>query len=243
MVGFNWTCPFCHKPQIVTENNYSRNYHGLYVGESKYGNVGYTHIAFACLNEECKEITLKLLFTKRKLNGNNGSSQGDLIQAYNLRPESNAKIFPECVPEPLRQDYLEACSIAALSPKASATLSRRCIQGAIRDFCGISKHRLIDEIKALKEAVENGTAPSGVTHESVEAIDYVRQIGNIGAHMEKDINVIVDVDEGEAQSLTDLIELLFDEWYLAREKRTALLNKIKGTSAEKAALRLALPSP
>jgi len=32
-----------------------------------------------------------------------------------------------------------------------------------------------------------------------EAIDAVRKLGNIGAHMEKDINVIVDVDPEEAE--------------------------------------------
>lgn len=37
----------------------------------------------------------------------------------------------------------------------------------------------------------------------------VREIGNIGAHMEADINVIIDVDPDEAQILIDLVELLF----------------------------------
>jgi hypothetical protein len=45
----------------------------------------------------------------------------------------------------------------------------------------------------------------------VEAIDIVRNIGNIGAHMEADINVIVDVDPDEAQTLIELIETLFLE--------------------------------
>ena len=36
----------------------------------------------------------------------------------------------------------------------------------------------------------------------------VRKVGNIGAHMEKDINVIVDVDPDEAQHLIGLITFL-----------------------------------
>ncbi len=55
----------------------------------------------------------------------------------------------------------------------------------------------------------------------------MRKIGNIGAHMEKDINLIVDIEEGEAQALIELIELLFEEWYIEREKRTARLAKLK----------------
>ena len=104
----------------------------------------------------------------------------------------------------MRDDYYEACAIRDLSPKASATLTRRCLQGMIRDFCGIAKATLAKEIDALREALDNHTAPKGVTHESVEAIDAVRKVGNIGAHMEKDIALIVDVDPGEAQMLIEL---------------------------------------
>jgi hypothetical protein len=39
----------------------------------------------------------------------------------------------------------------------------------IRDFAKISKARLIDEIRALRDAVDGGHAPPGVTIETVEA--------------------------------------------------------------------------
>lgn len=99
------------------------------------------------------------------------------------------------------------------------------MQGIIRDFCKIKKNRLIDEIKTLRDNVNDGTAPEGVTLDSLEAIDNVRSIGNIGAHMEKDINIIVDVNPEEAQILIELIETLFDEWYIARHKRQQRLVK------------------
>lgn len=105
----------------------------------------------------------------------------------------------------------------------------------IRDFCGISKSRLIDEINTLKKLSDEGKAPKGVEPETVEAIDHVRKIGNIGAHMEKDISVIIDVDPGEAQALIELIELLFEEWYVARAKREAKLSKIREISEAKEA--------
>ena len=44
------------------------------------------------------------------------------------------------------------------------------------------------------------------------AIDAVRRVGNIGAHMEHDINVIVDVEPREAELLIGLVETLFREW-------------------------------
>lgn len=51
--------------------------------------------------------------------------------------------------------------------------------------------------------------------------------------MEKDISVIVDVDPGEAQTLIELIEMLFDEWYVARHTREGRLAKIKQIAADK----------
>jgi hypothetical protein len=103
----------------------------------------------------------------------------------------------------------------------------------IRDFCNIKKDRLIDEIKALRKAVDDGTAPRSVTPDSVDAIDNVRGVGNIGAHMEKEIDLIVPVDPGEAQILIELIESLFDEWYVAHERRKQRFGSVKALAAEK----------
>jgi hypothetical protein len=143
-------------------------------------------------------------------------------------------------------DYHEACLIRDLSPKAAATLIRRCLQGMIREFAGISKATLYAEIAALRQAVDEGTADRSISPESVDAIDHVRGIGNIGAHMEKDINLIVDVEPGEAQTLIELVELLFEEWYVARHVRTERLERIatmaRTKNDERTALRRIDPS-
>lgn len=141
-------------------------------------------------------------------------------------PRGASKPQPEFIPEVLRTDYHEACLIKELSPKASATLSRRCLQGMIRNFAGIAKGTLALEIAALKKAVADGSADRAISAETVEAIDHVRGLGNIGAHMEKDIDVIVPVDPDEAQHMLDLIEMLIEEWYGARERRTQKLSSI-----------------
>lgn len=75
----------------------------------------------------------------------------------------------------------------------------------------------MDEIEAIK----GNTDPL-----TWEAIDGVRKIGNIGAHMEKDINIIVDVDPGEAQLLIELIEILVKDWYVAKHQREENLKAI-----------------
>ncbi len=55
--------------------------------------------------------------------------------------------------------------------------------------------------------------------------------------MEADIDVIVPVDPGEAQVMIELIELLFDEWYGARERRNSKLSRIAEIRLEKDELR------
>ena len=61
--------------------------------------------------------------------------------------------------------------------------------------------------------------------------------------MEKDINIIVDVEPEEAQLLIELVELLFEEWYIARHKRQNHLSKIKELAEDKTTQRKALPKP
>jgi hypothetical protein len=238
MKEFNWTCPFCQNRQTVTDSKYHSQQHGIAVGESKHGRIGVHLLAIGCSNPNCKDVQISLhVGTDKSQNLQYAYQFHKAISTHNLRPESSHKIQPDFIPTPIVQDYIEASRIRDLSPKASATLSRRCIQGMIRDFCKISKNRLIDEITELSKLLDAGTAPAGVNSESVEAIDHVRSIGNIGAHMEKDIDIIVDVDPGEAQALLDLIEMLFEEWYVARNTRQERLAKLKTIADEKAAAK------
>jgi hypothetical protein len=152
------------------------------------------------------------------------ASLSAIYERWNLIPPSKAKTFPSYVPKAVLDDYREACLIQELSPKASATLSRRCLQGILRDFWKVKPGRLVDEIEAIKDQVDS------VTWAAIEA---VRKIGNVGAHMEKDINVIVDVDPNEAELLVGLVETLIREWYIAREERQKRMGAIvKAASAK-----------
>lgn len=97
----------------------------------------------------------------------------------------------------------------------------------IRNFCEIERPNLFQEIEALKKLVDEGKAPQGVAADVVDHIHAVREKGNIGAHMKGDVNLMVDVEREEAQILIDLIEMLFDEWYVARFKRQERLAAAK----------------
>ncbi len=231
--GENWTCPYCGCAQVMSDSRFAVQVRPLDLRGWVEGQCGYRIEAIACANEDCKKLSMTFALHKAKLSPSGGGHILEQFHQWRLLPASYAKPQPHYVPEGLRRDYEEACAIRDLSPKASATLIRRCIQGIIRDFCGIVKGRLVDEIHELRKQVDAGNAPVGVQHDTVDAIDHVRKIGNIGAHMESDINLIVDVDPGEAQVLIGLAELLFDEWYTAREQRTARLKQLGMIAAAK----------
>lgn len=216
MAGF--PCPYCNMIMPITNSTKQNRYP-----------------SFDRDNDQCRpsnnwdESTLIISYYKCPNCGQytiKSKGVGKKVEGVNIpiRPISSAKQFPQYIPEAIRQDYEEACAIVTLSPKASATLSRRCLQGMIRDFWGIEKKNLYEEISALKNQIPSDLWLS---------IDALRQLGNIGAHMEKDTNVIVDIDPNEANSLIQLIELLMKEWYINREERNKLFSSIISTNKTK----------
>ena len=146
--------------------------------------------------------------------GINGYMGNAVVPVY---PSTVYTVFPDYVPQAIRNDYEEACKVVSYSPKSAATLCRRCLQGMIRDFWGINGKNLNVEISQLADKVPVI---------QWKAIDGVRSIGNIGAHMEKDVNLIIDVEPEEAQKLIRLIEYLIEKWYIDRHDADALFAEI-----------------
>jgi len=211
----SWDCPFCGRVATVHNANISASTLEFDDG-NKHGGLYVSIETTTCPNPECKEYTISARLNKRIV-VHGSHAIGPILDTWQLRPESSARVFPDYIPAPLLEDYEEACLIRNLSPKASATLSRRCLQGMIRNFYGVQERTLFDEINAIEGKVDPAIW---------QAIDAVRSIGNIGAHMEKDINLVIDVDPDEAQALIRLIEVLFEEWYVARQQRADHLASI-----------------
>ena len=67
-----------------------------------------------------------------------------------------------------------------------------------------------------------------------DAIDGLRKVGNIGAHMEDDVDKIIEIEPEEAAKLIGLVEVLFKECYVARHERDKNLRAIAALAAEKA---------
>jgi Domain of unknown function (DUF4145) len=138
-------------------------------------------------------------------------------------PTASSRPIPAEVVDPYRQDFTEACKVLADSPKASAALSRRLLQAIIRDKSATKAKDLYDQIE---EVTGSGNLPSHIS----EGLHVVRNIGNIAAHSLKSTTTgaIVDVEPGEAEWNLDVIDMLFDFYFVQpaiAAKRKAELNK------------------
>ena len=117
---------------------------------------------------------------------------------------------PSEVPEDFTKDYLEACLVHADSPKASAALSRRCLQHLLREKAKVKQPN--DLAKAIQEVIDDPAVPSDIS----ATLDMVRNIGNFSAHPNKSLNTgeIVDVEPEEAEWCLDTLEVLFDFYFV-----------------------------
>jgi hypothetical protein len=137
---------------------------------------------------------------------------------------SRIPISPE-VPTDFLREYEEACMVISDSPMASAALSRRSLQHILRDKGKFKAKSLAEEIQ---QAIDSKTLPSYIT----ESIDAIRNIGNFAAHPLKSTNTgeIMPVEPGEAEWNLDVVELLFDFYFvqpsIIQKKRDELNKKL-----------------
>ena len=138
---------------------------------------------------------------------------GNVSDEILIRPKaSNRPPVPTQVPKEFAEDYREACMVLADSPKASAALSRRCLQHILQEKAGVKQGNLYNEIQ---EVLNSKTLPSDIA----KSIDLIRHIGNFAAHPSKSKSTgeIVPVEPGEAEWCLDVIEMLFDFYFVRPE--------------------------
>jgi Domain of unknown function (DUF4145) len=131
-------------------------------------------------------------------------------------------------PEQIAVDYIEACNVLPISAKASAALSRRCLQN-ILDAHGYIERDLAREIDALlKEADPVKVLPASLR----QTVDSIRNFGSFSAHPidDKTTLQVIDVEAAEAEWCLEIIEELFEHFYvgpaIAKAKKAALDAKV-----------------
>lgn len=174
----------------------------------------------------CKRFVFELL-NGAPMSGPDGRVYlSSIWNTYLVWPRGIARgpIPPEVPPE-VAEDYKEASLVLADSPKASAALSRRCLQTLLRTAAGVKPGDLSSEIQ---QVLDSGTLPSTVA----ENIDAIRNIGNFAAHPNKSkiTGEVLPVGPDEAEWNLDVLESLFDVYFVqparARAKRDALNKKL-----------------
>jgi len=159
--------------------------------------------AFVCKCASCNRFILQLMLQKV-----NAAPKTIMVypKGVTRRPLSSE------VPAPFAQDFREAVQVLEISPKASAALSRRCLQHLLREVAKTKKKDLADQIDEVMPALPPHLA---------EMIDTIRVMGNFAAHPLKSThtNAIVEVEPEEAEWLLDTLEALFD-FYIVQPART-----------------------
>ena len=145
----------------------------------------YDNVRFICKVARCpgcERFVLHLVPTDRN---------GNAMKTILVWPKGIARSpLPKEVPTDFANDYLEACTVLSDSPKASAALSRRCLQHVLREKAGVKKGDLAKEIEQVIPILPSHLA---------SAIDAVRHVGNFAAHPLKSTNSgeILDVEPGK----------------------------------------------
>lgn len=162
------------------------------------------------------------------LSSKNGSGY-PIDRTHWVFPRSGA--FPPApaqVPEVIASDYEEANQVLSISPKASAALSRRCLQ-AILTGAGYSDRNLAAQVQ---QAIDETSAAKALPSSLRDSLDAIRNFGNFSAHPITDQTTlqIIDVEDGEAEWCLELLVDMFEHYYvrpaIAAERRAALAEKL-----------------
>lgn len=196
------------------------------LGEAAASKAGYRMDSSVC--PSCRQVIIAI----ESVSFDEDSNTYQPLWERLVAPPAAERYVPPETPRQIANDYREAAQVLAVSAKASAALSRRCLQAVLRDQGFTRQATLLEQIDAALPDL-----PSHIA----EQVDAVRAIGNFAAHPTKNARSgeIVEVEPGEAEWNLDVLDLLFDFYYVsparAKAKREALNAKL--SSAGKRRIR------
>lgn len=126
--------------------------------------------------------------------------------------ESSHRKLPKwisAVPDKFAIDYKEANFVLYDSPKASCTLSRRCIQNTLITMENLHSSELSVQIKEIS------LKPDFPKH-LIELLDVARKIGNLSAHPEQNryTKEVLQIEPAEAEFCLDVLDELFKYYFV-----------------------------
>jgi Domain of unknown function (DUF4145) len=171
----------------------------------------------------CEDVTIELSRFRWE---SNQQSFEEWRQVYPIG--ANRGPVPVEVPPPIAADYIEACNVLPISPKASAALSRRCLQNILHANGYTSK----DLAKEIDQLLAEADPKKALPHKLRQTVDAIRNFGNFSAHPidDKTTLQVIDVEPVEAEWCLETVEELFEHFYVgptaAAAKKAALDAKL-----------------
>jgi hypothetical protein len=179
------------------------------------GWLGHTTICPAC-----KNATIELSERERShrpVQAGPAQINVSIIRRFRVYPTNTfRRPTPREIPQEIKEDYEEACAVLPISSKASAALARRCLQAILRGQ-GYSQRDLAQQIDALL----NEQNPVKAIPTALRAtVDVIRNFGNFSAHHINDQTTlqVIPVDLGEAEWCLDILDEMFDHYYVKPEQ-------------------------
>ena len=221
-------CPHCSNNFVIGKYPYGINHNQLYPGRDALGISWFTE-SVSCPG--CKELIVWLVGIKNyeppspyrpgSPTSDNNEVQREIERRLVLPRSVSRGPVPSEVPLEFAEDYREACLILVDSPKASAALSRRCLQAILREKTEVPHKDLYGEIRWV---IENANLPSEIT----EILDVPRRIGNVATHpmMTLSTGVIADVEPWEAEWCLEVIESLYDHYFVTPARNRERLQRM-----------------
>lgn len=159
--------------------------------------TGWDYISYLC--PECNELTIYL-----------EDPAGSARMVFPIGASRGP--IPSHVPDNIAEDYIEACNVLPISAKASAALSRRCLQNMLRAH-GYRARDLATEIDLL---LNESDASKAIPQTLRVTVDGIRNFGNFSAHPITDVTglQIIDVEPHEAEWCLEILEEAFQHFYV-----------------------------
>jgi hypothetical protein len=213
-------CPHCsiHFHDNWFEANFVRQGR-LLQAEHQDARLRWVYRTAKCPGIACGEVTIEV-------SQQNGEQEVAWRQVYPVG--ANRGPVPVDVPPQISRDYVEACNVLPISSKASAALSRRCLQNMLH-----AHHYKARDLATEIDLLLNEPDPrKALPHKLRETVDAIRNFGNFSAHPidDKTSLQVIEVEPHEAEWCLETIEDLFEHFYVgpaaAKAKKAALDAKL-----------------
>jgi len=177
-----------------------------------------------CFNDDCNQIIVRI--RKGFYNPTTDGRYPETIEEWLAVPRKRAlRAIDPLVPEQFSKPYIRASLILEDAPDMSGVLSRLIIADLLKKYASLDQYDLPTRIDKFAADIRH---PSRLRNN----LQYLREIGNFGAHTQADEEGnVIEIGADEAEWTLNVIDGLFDYFIVGpekdRQRRAAFDEKIQ----------------